>query len=147
MQERARYLCFSVLVADGWTADVRGTKHHSFLKVVPDAGDVALSLSLVDLAKLSFEASQWPHHVAQFNRRRKRAVHAAACGDFSGYNVQSEVQGKWSNYWALHSGDAAIEVNYWCPLRLRQRDDDVVCEMLSTLQFEPSESGEDTPTG
>ena len=74
MKDRVHYSYFSVLVAEGWAADIRGTKQHSFLKIVPESGDVALSLCAVDLAKLSFEAPQWIRHVAQLNRRRDRIV-------------------------------------------------------------------------
>ena len=136
MDTRFQYLYFSIVPADGWTAAIRGTVKHPFVSIVPTAGDAQLRLTPPSTDPSQFQAEEWVQHVAEINRRKRRSVYAAACGDFSGYNIEFETKQDWLCSWALYCGVLALEATYSCGKTVRGRDDDVVYKMLATLRVE-----------
>ena len=104
--------------------------------IVPYAGDAQLRLDVPNVDSLSLKADQWVDHITVINRKKRRAVAAAACGDFRGYVVQFASDKEWLRYWALHCGKLALDATYTCGTSVRGRDDDVVYAMLASLRLE-----------
>ncbi|PHR96518.1 MAG: hypothetical protein COA78_28625 [Blastopirellula sp.] len=139
MRDRFLYSYFSIEPAIGWTASVCGTEIEPYVSIVPDSGDVELRLAPPSADALPMEPQQWVEKVAEINRIKRREVSAVTCGDFSGCNVQFELNNGlnsdgFTSAWALFEGSRSLSAYYHSPKVLQGRDDDAIYEMLCSLK-------------
>jgi hypothetical protein len=80
------------------------------------------------------DAATWIATAAHVDRQKGRAVVAAKCGDFLGYETRFVSRGHLIHGWVLAAGEIPLDVTYKCDEADAGREDDELRAMLATLR-------------